>query len=126
VLPEANRLLRVSGGQPTPLRAAAVFAFGAATTDPADAATNAALLKMAANELESGYARYEAIKALVRREVPGTGELVEQLSTTSSDPYARFAAHWAAERLTGRRRPYAPPTRPWAAIPSISDLPAGE
>lgn len=126
VLPEANRLLGVAGGQPTELRAAATFAFGAATTDPADAATNAALLKMTANEYESGLSRYEAIKALVRRNVPGTLELVTRLSTTSTDPYARFAAHWAAERLSGQPRPYTPPTRPWVATTSISDLVPGE
>jgi HEAT repeat protein len=124
VLPEAERLLSVTGGQPSPLRGAAVFALAAAT-DPADARVNARLLAIAQNDEEYSTARYEAIKALVRRKVPGTEDVFRKLAETSADRYAKFAAHWALGHLTGERRPYVPPTVEWQAVTSVSDLTGG-
>ena len=121
VLPEARRLLAAPGGQPAALRGAAVFALGT-ITDADDAEANAQLKKIAEGHGEYATARYEAIKALVRRKTPGVQEMLQRVSSTSTDPMARFAAHWAVERLTGQRRPYVPPTTRWQQETSITDL----
>jgi HEAT repeat protein len=122
-LPQVWRIVNGSGQEePENMRAAALWAVGTLTA-PDDKRTNEALIKVIVNAQDNpAVARYEACKALANRHVAAAADALKQLSSTDTDPQARYAAHQAYQQISGQTLPYTPPDLPWTAETSISDI----